>query len=168
MNEVGIDWESLSAALEKTIPSQLAEKWDNVGLQIDCNLKSVKKILLCLDVLLPVVNEAIEKKADLIISHHPLIFSPIKKIDSGPEGIIIRELIRANISLFDGNDPTGVKQVSSFASYPGNKLYLLPSLSVHPLGKCMVSLNISSANAHSLDSKMKFIASPLVKYLSFR
>jgi len=100
VNEVGIELESLSAALEKTIPSQLAEKWDNVGLQIDCNLKSVKKILLCLDVLLPVVNEAIEKKADLIISHHPLIFSPIKKIDSGPEGIIIRELIRANISLF--------------------------------------------------------------------
>ena len=100
MNEVGIKWESLSAALEETIPSQLAEKWDNVGLQIDCNLKSVKRILLCLDVLLPVVKEAIEKKTDLIISHHPLIFSPIKKIDSKQEGIIIQELIRANISLF--------------------------------------------------------------------
>ncbi|MGA1871080.1 MAG: Nif3-like dinuclear metal center hexameric protein [bacterium] len=100
MNEVGIEWKSLSEALDTIIPPQLAEKWDNVGLQIDCNPKTIRRILLCLDVLLPVVEEAIDKKVDLIISHHPLIFSPIKKIDSTMEGGIIKKLIRAHISLF--------------------------------------------------------------------
>ena len=57
---------------------RLAEKWDNVGLMLGNYNKEVKKVLVCLDVTTKVVKEAIDKKINLIVSHHPLIFKPLK------------------------------------------------------------------------------------------
>lgn len=62
--------------LESKYPKELAYDWDNVGLQVGSLNRKVKTILVTLDVTKEVVNEAIEKKVDLLISHHPLIFKP--------------------------------------------------------------------------------------------
>lgn len=87
--------------MEEIAPSSTALSWDNVGLQIGDASSPVKSVLLSLDVSPRVVEEAAGMPADLIISHHPLIFSPIKKLDfSRPGGRMIRDLIRHNISLF--------------------------------------------------------------------
>ena len=59
---------------------KIAEEWDNVGLIIGDENKEIEKIAICLDVTKKVIKKAIEEKIDLIISHHPLIFSSIKKI----------------------------------------------------------------------------------------
>lgn len=87
--------------MDTIAPPASAESWDNVGLQvggIDCSIGSV---LLTLDVSPQVVEEASLLQADLIISHHPLIFKPLSKINySASEGKIIRSLISHNISLF--------------------------------------------------------------------
>ena len=67
--------------LNKLADIKLAEKWDNVGLMLGDFNSEVKNVLVCLDVTTTVVNEAITNNIDLIISHHPLIFKPLKSLD---------------------------------------------------------------------------------------
>lgn len=67
--------------METIAPKYLAENWDNVGLQVGDEEKEVKKILVALDVTMEVIEEAIEKKVDLIVTHHPfLLFQKIETI----------------------------------------------------------------------------------------
>ena len=65
--------------LNKIAPFEYQEEWDNSGLLIGDMNAEVNRILVTLDVTDEVVEQAIAAKADLIISHHPLIFSPVKK-----------------------------------------------------------------------------------------
>lgn len=67
-------------AIEEFAPLPLQESFDNSGLQIGDISQKVKGILLCLDVTEDVVDEAIELDCNLIISHHPLLFHPVKTI----------------------------------------------------------------------------------------
>ena len=66
--------------LEKKFPKITAEEWDNVGLLIGDNTKDVNKVLFCLDVTEKVIEKSIKNNVDLIISHHPVIFSGFKKV----------------------------------------------------------------------------------------
>lgn len=87
--------------MEKWAPKSLAYDWDNVGLQIGSSDHQVNKIMITLDVLESVVDEAIEKGADLIIAHHPLLFKPLKQIDfDTPQGRTIKKLVQNNISVY--------------------------------------------------------------------
>lgn len=90
--------------MEELAPVKMAEGWDNVGLMVgDPNL-SIEKILVCLDVDENIAKESVEKNIDLIISHHPLIFSPIKNIRyDEPKGKLIRELIKNNINVYSAH-----------------------------------------------------------------
>ena len=86
---------------ETYYPRDLAYEWDNVGLQIGTLNKEVNKILLSLDLTLEVVDEAIKEKVELIIVHHPLIFSPIKNINTDTyKGMLIEKLIKNEITLY--------------------------------------------------------------------
>ncbi|HPF42753.1 MAG TPA: Nif3-like dinuclear metal center hexameric protein [Bacillota bacterium] len=87
--------------LETMYPRHLAYDWDNVGLQVGTLNKPVKKILVTLDVTKDVVREAADLKADLILSHHPLIFQPISSVQfETPKGWIIQELVKKDIALY--------------------------------------------------------------------
>ena len=66
--------------LEELMPSNLAEDWDNVGLMLGRKGKTVKKILLALDLSKEVVEQAVAQKIDLIITHHPAIFKKLKRV----------------------------------------------------------------------------------------
>lgn len=66
--------------LEKIAPKHLAEEWDNVGLMIGDVDSEINKILIALDFNSLVLDEAIRMKADLIITHHPVIFNPLKSV----------------------------------------------------------------------------------------
>lgn len=66
--------------LQKLAPTKFAADWDNPGLQLGARNKEVKKIMIVVDVTDDIVEKAIKNKVDLIISHHPLIFSAIKQI----------------------------------------------------------------------------------------
>lgn len=68
--------------LRSFAPFELAEDYDNIGLLVGDKNKEIKKIMITLDVDENVVKDAKERGCDLIISHHPLIFSPLKKIVS--------------------------------------------------------------------------------------
>ncbi len=66
--------------LEELMPSNLAEDWDNVGLMLGRKGKTVKKILLALDLTKEVVEQAVAQKTDLIVTHHPAIFKKLKRV----------------------------------------------------------------------------------------
>jgi dinuclear metal center YbgI/SA1388 family protein len=77
--------------MENIAPAHLAEDWDNVGLQVGEKSWVVKRIMIALDPTPEVVHEACESNADVLITHHPLIFSALKRVDfSTPLGNIIR------------------------------------------------------------------------------
>ncbi len=68
------------SALEQFAPLPLQESWDNAGLQVGLTEAEVSGALLCLDVNENVVDEAISKGCNLIVSHHPLLFRGLKQI----------------------------------------------------------------------------------------
>lgn len=87
--------------IEKSFPLNFAEDYDNVGLLIGKENSNVGKALVSLEVTNKVIDEAIEKKVDIIISHHPLIFKPLKKItDSSYTSSMVLKLIENKIALY--------------------------------------------------------------------
>lgn len=86
---------------EEFSPKHLAMEGDPVGLQVGSLNKPIHKVMIALDVLENVVDEAIEAEADLIIAHHPPVFRPLKKIATDlPEGRIIEKLIKHDIAVY--------------------------------------------------------------------
>lgn len=87
--------------IENVCPENLAYDWDNVGLLLGDGEKEIKKVFVTLDTNITTVKEAIEKKADMIVSHHPILLSGIKRIDyTTAEGQMIKLLIENNIPVF--------------------------------------------------------------------
>lgn len=82
--------------LNKQYPCDTACDFDNVGLLIGNSEQEVKKVLIALDCTLEIVAEAVNKNCELIITHHPVIFSPLKNLLSGS---IPYELVKNNISV---------------------------------------------------------------------
>ena len=87
--------------LNKLAPEHLAEDWDNIGLQVGSMESDITKILVALDASQAVIDEAIQKAANMIIVHHPMIFNPLKKITKDDaDGRKIYKLIKNDISLY--------------------------------------------------------------------
>jgi len=80
--------------MQRIAPLALAESWDNPGLLVDCG-GEVSRVLVTLDITPEVVEEAARKGCGLIVSHHPVIFEPLKKI--GPQDVPF-QLVQAGIS----------------------------------------------------------------------
>jgi len=66
--------------LEQLSPASFAMDWDNSGLQIGDRDAEIHRVLIAVDATKEVIEEAVELKVDLILTHHPMIFSPVKKI----------------------------------------------------------------------------------------
>ncbi|RMF42052.1 MAG: Nif3-like dinuclear metal center hexameric protein [Deltaproteobacteria bacterium] len=91
----------LSGLLNRLFPFQLAEDWDNVGLQLGEGEAPVEKVLVCLDIDTTVIAEAERLGAQAIVAHHPLLFKPLKRIAPVDEvGRSVYDAIRAGIALF--------------------------------------------------------------------
>lgn len=92
------------AVMEKHFPTYLAESWDNCGLQAGSLNSSANKIIISLDLDENILEQAIAHQADMIITHHPLLFKPIKFINyDKPPGNIIKRLIKNNISVYSAH-----------------------------------------------------------------
>lgn len=90
--------------VEAFAPSDIAADWDNVGLQIGRRDQSVKLVWVALDPSMRVVTDACEQGVDLLITHHPLIYRPLKRIDfSSPVGGAIQKAICHNLSIFSAH-----------------------------------------------------------------
>ncbi|WP_196593131.1 Nif3-like dinuclear metal center hexameric protein [Pectinatus sottacetonis] len=96
-----ISCQTIIEAMEKIAPHNLAEEWDNPGLLIGDPAQKINKLIVCLDVNNNVINTALKEKCDMIISHHPFIFHPLKKIRTDlPQGKSIQTLLANNIAVF--------------------------------------------------------------------
>ena len=88
------------SALEQFAPLPLQESWDNAGLQIGLTEAEVSGALLCLDVTEKVIDEAIAKGCNLVVSHHPLLFRGLKQVsDANDVQRTVRKAIKADICV---------------------------------------------------------------------
>ena len=87
--------------LEQQIPLNLAESWDNVGLLLGDACLPVKGIMTCLTLTEEVAEEAIHEGANLVITHHPILFKAVKRLTSATgEGRMLLQLARAGINVY--------------------------------------------------------------------
>ncbi|MFV9511043.1 Nif3-like dinuclear metal center hexameric protein [Tepidibacillus sp. LV47] len=87
--------------MEQLAPKYLAMEGDRIGLQVGTLQKEVKTVMLTLDVLENVVDEAIEQKVDLIITHHASIYQPLKHLRTDlPQGRIYQKLLKHDIAVY--------------------------------------------------------------------
>lgn len=87
--------------LEAWAPKTFAYDWDNVGLQVGSISDKTEAVLVTLDVNDAVVDEAIRLGANVIVSHHPMLFKPLKTIDfNTPKGKLVRKLIKHDITVY--------------------------------------------------------------------
>ena len=92
----------LYEAFEKRFPKELREEWDNDGLMCCPDpTAEVKKVFVTLDLTEEIVDYAIERGFDLIVSHHPLIFKPVSRlVEECHIGRKLIKLISNGISVF--------------------------------------------------------------------
>lgn len=87
--------------MESFAPKKFAQSWDNIGFQLGNANHEIDKIMLTLEITDEIIEEAIEKNIDLIITHHPLIFSGLKSItDDSVMGKKIIKLMKHNINVY--------------------------------------------------------------------
>ncbi|BBM40076.1 hypothetical protein JCM16776_0281 [Leptotrichia shahii] len=87
--------------LQTIFSPKIAEDWDNVGFLVGDNTREINKVLFCLDVTEKAVQKAVDNNVDLIISHHPVIFSGLKKITNETvHGRKILKLIENKIAVY--------------------------------------------------------------------
>ena len=90
--------------LETIAPTELKMEWDNVGLLCGQKDKEVRKILVALDPFCHVCREAVAEGADLLLTHHPLIFDPLKAVtDETSTGRAIMMLLNNNIAAINAH-----------------------------------------------------------------
>lgn len=100
---MAIKCEKIMKYMKEIAPEHLAEPWDNVGLLVGDKNSTVKKILVSLDATNEVIDEAIQIGANLIITHHPLSISHMKKVTSDVLGGRIYKLIKNNIGVYSAH-----------------------------------------------------------------
>jgi dinuclear metal center YbgI/SA1388 family protein len=91
----------VSRFLEEFAPSRLAEEWDNVGLLVGRGDASAARIMTCLTITPATAAEAVDEQAQLIVTHHPLPFRPLKRLtDETTPGGLLLQLIKAGIAVY--------------------------------------------------------------------
>lgn len=96
--------ERIAQIMNDIAPENQAEKWDNVGLLLGRKNARVRRLMTAVDITRSVINEAIDKKVDMIISHHPLIFNPIYSLESdSTTAQLVYPLIENNIAVYSAH-----------------------------------------------------------------
>jgi len=87
-------------ALERLAPRRWAEEWDNVGLMTGSPAQTIRKVAVALDVTADLL-ERLPADTDMIVSHHPLIFQPVKNLrEDLPAGRLLAALVRRKLAVY--------------------------------------------------------------------
>ncbi len=82
-------------------PPELAEEWDNVGLLVGDGGRSVARVMTCLTLTGDVAREAIDRRADMVVTHHPVLFRGVKRLTSDDsQGAMLLDVIAARVSVY--------------------------------------------------------------------
>ncbi len=108
-------------AIEKAAPLRLQEDFDNSGLQVGFPQAEVHKVLTCLDITEAVLDEASALGCDMVVSHHPLLFHPLKQVsDSTYQQRCVVQALRCGIAVYSAH--------TSLDNAPGGVNYRIASL----------------------------------------
>lgn len=95
------------AAIEGFAPLSLQEKWDNSGLSVGSPSQEVHGILLGFDCTPELIDEAVSSGADMVVTHHPLIFRGINNIrPEDPVGLAIIKAVSAGVAVYATHTPS--------------------------------------------------------------
>jgi dinuclear metal center YbgI/SA1388 family protein len=87
--------------LDRFAPPELAEAWDNVGLLLGDSGQTVRRLMTCLTITPTSAAEAVEERADLILTHHPLPFRELKRITTHtPQGRLLLTLLSNRVAVY--------------------------------------------------------------------
>jgi len=89
----------IATALDQIAPPQLAAEWDNVGLLIGEPDKTVRKLMLCIDLTPEVLAEARAVKAQMVMAYHPPIFKPVERVRADLQPAVY-EAVRAGVAVY--------------------------------------------------------------------
>ena len=88
------------AVLREQMPFELAEEWDNIGLLAGSRSAKVTRVLCALDLTGPVLDEAVARGAQMLVTHHPILFRGRKNLcEDDPAGALLAKLIRSGCAL---------------------------------------------------------------------
>jgi dinuclear metal center YbgI/SA1388 family protein len=91
----------ITAALDSFLPPELAAEWDNTGLLLGDPKADVRRVVTCLTLTPAVAEEAAAAGAQLIVTHHPILFRGVKRLTTGTtEGGAVLALARAGIAVY--------------------------------------------------------------------
>lgn len=123
------------AAIDRAAPFASAMDFDNAGLLVGSRTQPVHRVLLALDITPSVVCEAVEKGVQLIVSHHPVIFHPLRRVEEGSPVYLLAQAglaaicAHTNLDLADGigvNDALAKKLgLENIRKLPGDESGLL-------------------------------------------
>jgi dinuclear metal center YbgI/SA1388 family protein len=96
--------EDICHVMEAIAPARLAESWDNVGLQVGHRRWPVQIVMVALDPLTAVVAAACRAGAGLLVTHHPLVFKALKRVDlETPTGAIVDMALTHRLAIFSAH-----------------------------------------------------------------
>lgn len=102
--------------IERAYPKKYALEWDNVGLLAGRDDKEVKRIYTALDATDEVIEDAVGRKADLLVTHHPLIFSGLKRVTNQDfTGARVLKLLRNDICCYAMHTNYDVKRMGELS-----------------------------------------------------
>ena len=106
----------LVRVLEDLAPLELAEEWDNTGLLLGDAAWDVSSVLTCLTLTADVAAEAVRTSAQLVVTHHPILFRPVQRLVAhDPQGAMLLLLSAAGVAVYSphtryDNAPQGINQ----------------------------------------------------------
>jgi dinuclear metal center YbgI/SA1388 family protein len=128
-----ISVQKLIDILEEIAPSQLSESWDNTGLLIGDAEAEACGVLIALDPTLPLLAEAVSLGINVVITHHPAIFHPLKSLcNNNPTGRFIHFAIKNNLHIISCHTnldaaPEGVSDIFAVKLDLTDIIPLIPS-----------------------------------------
>lgn len=154
----GVPLADVLAVLERRYPERTAEPWDAVGLVCGDPSQPVRSVLFAVDPVEAVVDEAVERGVDLLVTHHPLLLRPVSSVRAdSPKGALVHRLVRAGIALH-------VVHTNADAAAPGVSDALARSIGLEELQP------LSARPVDPLDKVVTFVpessAEPVVDALS--
>lgn len=152
--------------MESLAPQARKQSWDNVGLLCGRPSKEVKRILIALDPFEAVADEAIRRQADLILTHHPLIFQPVYAVtDQTSVGRTLMKLLCSDIAAINAHTnldiaPDGVNDCLAKA-LGLQDISVIDPVDIDSNGRAWGLLRAGTTTEQSLDSFLQYIKDAL-------
>jgi dinuclear metal center YbgI/SA1388 family protein len=143
--------------LKQLAPPEFAAEWDNVGLLLGDRSAQVQRIMTCLTVTPESAAEAVEEGAQLIVTHHPILFRPSKRLTTDtPEGRMILNLARAGVAVYSPHtafDNT-VNGINDVLARRLDLVDIVPLRRQEPRRKCKVVVFVPDADLARVSDAM--------------